>query len=50
MKEVTSVRVDPELKKKADAAGINLGALLSEALEKLLKEKKCPTCGQKIKR
>jgi len=49
-KEVTSVRVDPDLKTKAEAAGLNLGQVLNEALAKALKEKKCPTCGQKIKR
>lgn len=49
MKEVTSVRVDPDLKAKAEAKGLNLGLILNEALEKILKDKKCPTCGQKLK-
>lgn len=49
-KEVTSVRVDPDLKQKAEAAGLNLGSILNEALAKALKERTCPTCGQKLKR
>lgn len=49
-KEVTSVRVDPDLKVKAEAAGLNLGQVLNEALQRALKEKKCPTCGQRIKK
>jgi hypothetical protein len=49
MKEVTTVRVDPDLKKKAEAAGLSLGQVLHDALEKALKEKKCPTCGLAIR-
>ncbi len=49
MKEVTTVRVDPDLKVKAEAAGLNLGQILSDALEKALHEKKCPTCKQTLK-
>ena len=49
-KDVTSVRVDRETLKKAQEAGLNISALFSEFLEKVMKEKKCPTCGQKLKK
>jgi len=48
MKEVKSVRVDTELLQKAQKLGFNLTAIVTEALEKIVKEKKCPTCGKKV--
>ena len=48
-KKVYSVRVDPDLVGKAEKLGMNISAVVQNALEKLTKEKTCPTCGQKIK-
>lgn len=48
MKKHISIRVDPELVKKAQATGANISAVVQAALEKLVKEKKCPTCGKKL--
>ncbi len=50
MKEVTSVRVDTDLVKKAQEMGIVLSEIVQAALEKAVKEKTCPTCGQKVKK
>lgn len=49
-KKVYSVRVDPDLVAKAEKLGMNISGLVQEALEKLVKEKTCPTCGQKVKK
>lgn len=49
MKEITTVRMDPEVLKKAQDLGLNVSAIMREAVEKAVKQKKCPTCGQKIK-
>lgn len=50
MKTVFSVRVDPDLVKKAQDLGANISGIVQAALEKLVKEKTCPTCGQKVKK
>ncbi len=49
MKEVLSIRIDPDLKKKAKRSGLDLGAIIEAALAKFLKEKKCPYCGVSVK-
>jgi hypothetical protein len=49
-KEVTSIRIDPELVKKALEMGLVLSEVMKSALEKAVKEKKCPACGQKLKK
>ena len=49
-KELKSVRVDPDIWAKAQAMGLDASAVMNAALEKAVKEKKCPLCGQKIKK
>jgi post-segregation antitoxin (ccd killing protein) len=49
-KEVFSIRLDPDLLKKAQALGVNISGAVQSMLEKLVKEKACPTCGQKVKK
>lgn len=50
MKEVTSIRIDPDLVKRAQEMGLVVSEVVQTALEKAVKEKTCPTCGQKIKK
>jgi len=47
-KDVFSLRADSEQISKAQNLGINLSALFQDALEKALKEKKCPVCKRKF--
>lgn len=49
MKPATSVRLDPYLVEEARKAGIPLSELFEAALAKVLKDKKCPYCGQRRK-
>lgn len=46
-KPIITMRPDPELVKAAREKGLDLRALLEEAIKKNLK--KCPHCGGKIK-
>lgn len=49
-KEVTSIRVDPDLLKKVHNMGINVSALFTVFMNQIMKQEICPTCGQKIKK
>jgi len=50
MKEkMKPVRIDEDVLKKAQDMGLNVSAIMREAVEKAVKFKKCPTCGQKLK-
>ena len=48
-KEVYSIRVDPDLLKKAKEENLNISAILHVFLEKYLKDRVCPICKQKVK-
>jgi antitoxin component of RelBE/YafQ-DinJ toxin-antitoxin module len=45
MKETLSVRIDPKIKAKAQATGLDLRAYIEAFLAKLTKQSKCPYCG-----
>jgi post-segregation antitoxin (ccd killing protein) len=47
-KENYTIRVNPELRKQAKDAGINIPDLLEQVLVDVLQAKTCPTCGQTI--
>jgi hypothetical protein len=44
-----TIRLSKELKSKAKKSKLNITSLLHDLLCKFFNEKKCPTCGQKIK-
>lgn len=50
MKPNKSFRIDPELIEKAKKANLPIVEIFEAALAKALKEKKCPYCGQELKR
>lgn len=47
-KKVFSVRINPELMKKAVDMGGNISTIIQSSIEEFIKEKRCPTCGKKI--
>jgi len=49
-KTVTSVRVDPELFKKARRKGIDFAGIFEKAMLDALNLAKCPTCGRAMKK
>lgn len=48
--KVIAVRVEAETTEKLEKLEINLSSLLRELLEQHLKTKRCPTCGQHVKK
>ena len=48
-KENLTVRVDPELKRKAKAMGLSLTEVITEALSEATSHKRCKACGQTVK-
>ena len=48
MKKVYSVRLDPDLVKGLEKLGLSLTPLFENALNKALKENKCPVCKRKF--
>lgn len=49
MKKKTSVTVDEINLKKLNELGISLTGLMNDAIEKAVKEKKCPVCKRKVR-
>lgn len=45
-----SFRLDPELLEKAKRAGFDLVALFEAAMAKAVKDKRCPYCGNPMKK
>ncbi len=45
-KPTVSFRLDPHLIKEAKISGINLAAYIEACLARLMREKKCPYCGE----
>ena len=50
MKKVLSVRIDGDLISSAKSKNVDLAKYIEACISNLLKENKCPTCGQKHKR
>jgi post-segregation antitoxin (ccd killing protein) len=50
MKKHSTFRLDPDLLAEARRLGLNVTALIENALSQTVKKKKCPTCGQMIKK
>jgi post-segregation antitoxin (ccd killing protein) len=47
MKPVYSFRLDKKLVEEAKKSGVNISSFLEASLAKLVKEKKCPYCGER---
>jgi len=46
MKPVSSFRIDKKLLEEAKKTGVNVTHFIEASLAKLLKERKCPYCGE----
>lgn len=49
MKKNTSIRIDEDQLEKLKKMGLSLSEVINQAVSQAIKQKQCPTCGQKLK-